>query len=45
MTHCYQYKKLGLLGSNPIANIPAWKWEGYAEYASRKGLFQNTTVR
>ncbi len=29
--HCLQFKKLGLFGSNPIAKIPEWKWEGYAE--------------
>lgn len=35
MIHCYQYYALGLLKSNPIAQIPDWKWEGYAEYISR----------
>lgn len=46
MTHCLQFDKLGLWKSKPIANIPNWKWEGYAEYISRqnndqKDLFQN----
>ncbi len=46
MTHCLQFEKLGLWKSNPIANIPDWKWEGYAEYVSRqnndqKDLFKN----
>ncbi len=46
MTHCLQYKKFGFWKSKPIANIPDWKWEGYAEYIARqdynqKNLFQN----
>ncbi|HOZ51991.1 MAG TPA: hypothetical protein PLU17_09050 [Chitinophagaceae bacterium] len=36
MTHCLQFDKLGLWKSNPIANIPNWKWEGYAEYIARQ---------
>ena len=36
MTHCLQFDQLGLLKSNPIANFPNWKWEGYAEYVSRQ---------
>jgi len=32
MIHCYQLKKLGLFKSKPLADIPIWKWEGYAEY-------------
>lgn len=36
MTHCYQFDKLGFWHSNPMATIPEWKWEGYAEYVSRK---------
>lgn len=40
MTHCIQFDKLGLWNSNPVANIEQWKWEGYAEYISRKGLTQ-----
>jgi hypothetical protein len=36
MTHCLQFDKLGLCKSNPVANIPEWKWEGYAEYVSRQ---------
>ncbi len=35
-THCLQFKKFGLWKSNPIAGYPNWKWEGYAEYISRK---------
>ena len=34
-THCLQFHKYGLRGSNPIAGIPGWKWEGYAEYVAR----------
>ena len=40
MTHCLQFDKLGLIKSNPIANIPNWKWEGYAEYVSRQNADQ-----
>jgi hypothetical protein len=45
-THCYQYNKLGFWGSNPIAQYPNWKWEGYPEYVSRhlrgqQNLFDN----
>jgi hypothetical protein len=36
MTHCLQFDKLGFWKSNPIANVPDWKWEGYAEYVSRQ---------
>jgi hypothetical protein len=36
MTHCLQFDKLGFWKSKPIANIPNWKWEGYAEYISRQ---------
>lgn len=40
MTHCLQFEKLGLWKSNPLANIPNWKWEGYAEYVSRQNTDQ-----
>ena len=40
MTHCLQFDKLGLWKSKPIANIPNWKWEGYAEYISRQNTDQ-----
>lgn len=36
MTHCLQFDKLGFWNSNPMAGIPEWKWEGYAEYVARK---------
>lgn len=36
MTHCLQFDKLGFWKSNPVASIPNWKWEGYAEYVSRQ---------
>lgn len=36
MTHCLQFDKLGLWKSKPFANIPNWKWEGYAEYVARQ---------
>lgn len=34
--HCLQFQELGFWHSNPIADIPIWKWEGYAEYISRR---------
>ncbi len=40
MTHRLQYDELGFRKSNPIARIPDWKWEGYAEYVSRQGIQQ-----
>ena len=40
MTHCLQFDKLGFWESKPIANIPNWKWEGYAEYVSRQNVDQ-----
>ena len=46
--HCLQFDKLGFWKSKPVASIPVWKWEGYAEYVSRqnnnqKYLFKNIT--
>lgn len=38
--HCYQYNMFGFWGSNPIANFPNWKWEGYPEYVSRQNMEQ-----
>lgn len=40
MTHCLQFDNLGFWKSKPIANIPNWKWEGYAEYISRQNSDQ-----
>jgi hypothetical protein len=34
--HCLEFKKYGLLGSNPIASHPVWKWEGYPEYIAKQ---------
>lgn len=36
MIHCFQFHKRGLWKSKPVASIPDWKWEGYAEYISRR---------
>ncbi len=44
MIHCVQYDRLGLIKSNPIANIPNWKWEGYAEYISRQNINQKSLI-
>lgn len=41
MTHCLQFDRLGLFHSNPVAGIPDWKWEGYAEYIARQKDGQN----
>jgi len=48
MIHCLQFARLGLWKSKPVATIPDWKWEGYAEYVSRqsdeqKDLSKNIT--
>ena len=43
-THCLQFNTYGFIHSNPIARIPEWKWEGYAEYVAQKnkaGLIKN----
>lgn len=34
--HCLQYDHLGFWHSKPVASIPDWKWEGYAEYIARQ---------
>ncbi len=34
--HCLVYNKVGFWNSNPVANHPKWKWEGYPEYVSRQ---------
>lgn len=43
-THCLQFNKLGLWKSNPIADYPNWKWEGFAEYTSRALTKNNELV-
>jgi hypothetical protein len=45
MTHCLQFDKLGFWKSKPIANIPNWKWEGYAEYVSRQNTDQKDLTK
>ncbi|MEL6556985.1 MAG: hypothetical protein AAFQ94_02305 [Bacteroidota bacterium] len=44
LTHCHQMNYFGLLNSNPVANHPTWKWEGYAEYVARKGEDQQDLI-
>jgi hypothetical protein len=44
--HCLQYDHLGFRKTNPVGNIPVWKFEGYPEYIARKepgqtNLFNN----
>lgn len=43
-THCLVYNKVGFWKSNPVANNPNWKWEGYPEYISRLCSNQNNLV-
>jgi hypothetical protein len=45
MTHCLQFDALGLWRSKPMASIPNWKWEGYAEYVSRQSPDQKDLSR
>ena len=45
VTHCLQFDQLGLLKSKPIADIPNWKWEGYAEYVSRQNKDQKDLLK
>lgn len=40
VTHCLQFHWFGLWKSNPIANHPNWKWEGYPEYVARRNTDQ-----
>ncbi len=44
-THCLQYDKLGLWKSNPMAEYPAWKWEGYPEYIARQNPDQKDLAK
>ncbi len=39
-THCLVFHKLGFWNSNPVANHPKWKWEGYPEYVARQQPYQ-----
>lgn len=43
--HCLQYNRYGLWRSKPLADIPHWKWEGYAEYVARKNEDQRHLVK
>ncbi|HYF03514.1 MAG TPA: hypothetical protein VEC36_09065 [Patescibacteria group bacterium] len=45
MTHCLQFEALGLWDSNPIANNPDWKWEGYPEYIARQNSDQKDLLK
>ncbi len=44
-THCLQYDKMGLWKSNPIAQYPTWKWEGYPEYVARQNPDQKDLAK
>lgn len=45
MTHFLQFDKLGFWKSKPIAILPNWKWEGYAEYVSRQNTNQKNLIK
>jgi hypothetical protein len=45
MVHCMQFDKLGFWKSNPMAKIPEWKWEGYAEYIARREPYQENLAQ
>lgn len=45
VTHCLQFDQLGLVKSKPLADIPNWKWEGYAEYVSRQNEDQKDLLK
>jgi hypothetical protein len=36
----FTVRQIRVLEVNPVANIPNWKWEGYAEYISRQDADQ-----
>jgi len=38
--HCLEFNRYGLWHSNPIANHPDWKWEGYPEYIAKQNTDQ-----
>lgn len=47
LIHCYQQHSFGdfaIWKSNPVAGYPDWKWEGYAEYISRKKSHPDLTT-
>jgi hypothetical protein len=44
-THCLVFHKVGFWRSNPVANHPYWKWEGYPEYISRRAADQTDLVK
>ena len=45
MVHCLEFYKLGFWHSNPVANFPEWKWEGYPEYIARQNPDQKYLYR
>lgn len=38
--HCLQYNRFGFWRTNPVANIPIWKFEGFPEYVARQSTDQ-----
>lgn len=43
--HCLQVHKFGIWNSNPIANNPKWKWEGYPEFVARRNAGQSDLAK
>jgi hypothetical protein len=39
-THCLQYNRFGFWKTNPAANLPIWKTEGFPEYVARQNSDQ-----
>lgn len=44
-THCLQFYRFGFWKSNPVAQYPDWKWEGYPEYIARRNVGQIDLVQ
>ena len=43
--HCLVFHRVGFWKSNPVANNPNWKWEGYPEYIARRDSSQMDLVK
>lgn len=43
--HCLVFHRVGFWKSNPVANNPKWKWEGYPEYIARRDSSQTDLVK
>jgi hypothetical protein len=43
-THCLQYNRFGFWKTNPAANLPLWKTEGFPEYVARQNSDQKNLI-